>query len=132
MSAPLRVGIYARVPEADFTAADAIIARLRTFLEPRMPGGRPVCFDSYPEVAEPGLGRMGPVLERLLADARAGRLDLVLVEDLRALSLLPRRQTELVLELAAASVQVVPEEFVRAWPVTGGGAAQQNAAEVPQ
>lgn len=122
---PLRVAIYARTAEADFAPVDAAIARLGHLIARRMPPARRLEVHPYPEVCEAGLGVGGPMLRRLLHDARAGRLDAVLVEDLAALTLVPIRQSELVAALNEAGVHVLTCEVVRAWPAwrrpTGSG-----------
>lgn len=103
----VRAATYTRVAFLDsrgVTNLDRRQSRLVQALS-RQPGWSHIA--GYTDVA-PVRRAHPPGLGRLLADARAGLLDVVVVEDLRALATGPTQRRALLTELGASGVRLCP------------------------
>lgn len=119
--APTRAAPYTRVGFLDGWGATNQYRRRDRLVQAlsRRPGWSHVA--DYTDVAPARIAHP-PGLGRLLAHARAGLLDVVVVEDLRALAADPRRRRALLAELGASRVRV--------YPLTDGRARRRSVSSL--
>jgi len=115
----MRVAIYARRPAAP-EAARAEVDRLAELITQCVGGHESVRIIRYADPLDMGMGGPGHVLRRVLAVARARRVDALVVAHVDELGAPPRRN-EVVDALAATGVALFTEQDLA--ELARGGAA---------